>query len=200
MTVFNEDKEMCTHLAKVCAEDIINRDYHTTCGNIGYRHLFYRLAEYGYADVLYKMLINPEYPGWGYMLQNGATSVWERWEADVATDMHSFNHPMFGAYDGFLYNYLAGIRTEESGCAFGDIVIEPCFVKGLDFVECRYPTVRGEVCVSWKRQKDGVRVCVQTPANTNLHFRAKGTISYLGTSYFNELSLANGWFEFLIKE
>lgn len=200
MTVFAEDKEMCAYLAKVCAGDIAARGYHMTCGNIGYRHLFYRLAEYGYIDTLVKLLVNPEYPGWGYMLQNGATSVWERWEADVATDMHSFNHPMFGAYDGFLYNYLAGIRTEECTNAFKNIVIAPCFAKQLDYVDCSFQTVRGEISVSWKRTGKGISVRVKTPANTRLCFRAKGVISYMGGVYTDEITLSNGTFAFIVEE
>ena len=198
MSIFGEDEELCKHLASVVNADIQARGYHTTCGNIGYRHLFYRLAEYGYAETLTKLLINDEYPGWGHMLKCGATTVWERWEADVATDMHSFNHPMFGAYDGFLYNYLAGIRTEECRNAFGEIVIEPCFVSELAFVDCSFKTVRGEISVSWKREGENVRVHIKTPANTKLCFRSQGNILVSGREYQGEVALSNGEFEILV--
>lgn len=75
------------------------------------------------------------------MLEQGATTVWERWESDVGTDMHSFDHPMFAAYDGFLFNYLAGIRTKECENAFQKIVVEPCFVKCLQSVSASLETV-----------------------------------------------------------
>ena len=131
MTVFPEERALCAGWAKRAAEDIAARGYHMTCGNQGYRHLLYRLAEYGHGETLIKLLQNREYPGWGYMLEKGATTVWERWESDVATDMHSFDHPMFAGYDGFLYNYVAGIRTEECAGAFGDIVVQPLFPSSL---------------------------------------------------------------------
>lgn len=110
------------------------------------------------------MLKNEEYPGWGYMLRRGATTVWERWEADVGTDMHSFNHPMFAAYDGFLYNYLAGIRTEECRGGFEKIVIEPCFVPSLSFVSASLDTVRGTVSVRWERKGEEIVLRVTVPA------------------------------------
>ena len=90
---------------------------HLSCGNQGYRHLFYALSNLGYTDELVRVLVNPAYPGWGYMAACGATTVWERWEREMQCEMHSFDHPMFGSYDGWLYEYLGGIRLAED--AFG---------------------------------------------------------------------------------
>lgn len=174
MTVFPEEKELCGKWATAAEEDIVLKGYHTTCGNQGYRHLFYRLAEAGYTETLCKLLTNAEYPGWGYMLKKGATTVWERWEADVGTDMHSFNHPMFAAYDGFLYNYLAGIRTEECENAFGKIVIEPCFISPLSYVRASLETVRGRIAVEWVREGAKIKLTVIAPANSRLVVRAHG--------------------------
>ena len=201
MTVFAEEKELCALWAKRAAADIAARGYHTTCGNLGYRHLFYRLGEAGYADILYKMLVNPDYPGWGYMLANGATTVWERWEADVRTDMHSFDHPMFAAYDGFLYNHIAGIRTEQCENAFGTIVIEPCFIQGLSDAEGVLHTVRGDIRSAWRRENGHILLSVATPANTSLCVRAAGyDIEWNGKPYGEEKRLTNGVFSFILKE
>ncbi len=195
MTIFSEDRVLCAKLACRAAADIRDRGYHTTCGNQGYRHLFYRLAEAGYAGELVKLLKNPEYPGWGYMLEKGATTVWERWEADVGSDMHSFNHPMFGSYDGFFYNYLAGIRTEECGNAFGEIVVAPCFAEGISWVRGSLLTLRGEICVYWERTETGARLEIATPANTRLTVRAEG-FRFLcgGMEGVDVLCLGNGNF------
>lgn len=201
ITVFPEEKALCERWARAAVEDIRNRGYHTTCGNQGYRHLFYRLAEYGYAEDLVRLLKNEEYPGWGYMLRRGATTVWERWEADVGTDMHSFNHPMFAAYDGFLYNYLAGIRTEECRGGFEKIVIEPCFVSSLSFVSASLDTVRGTVSVGWERKGEEIVLRVTVPGNTNLTVRAQGrTLRCRGLEGKNMLRLGNGEFQIEIGE
>lgn len=200
LTVFAEEKRLCAFWAASAAKDIVARGYHTTCGNLGYRHLFYRLSEQGYADTLFKLLTNPEYPGWGYMLACGATTVWERWEADVGTDMHSFNHPMFAAYDGFLYNYVAGIRTEESENAFKNVVIEPCFIEGVPNAEGVLNTVRGKIRSAWRRDGEKIILSVSTPANTRLTVRAKGKLLRCGElAKTDELRLTNGSFTVTIE-
>lgn len=201
LTLFPEERELCRKWAAAAAADLKERGYHTTCGNQGYRHLLYRLAEYGFADELCRLLTNPEYPGWGYMLASGATTVWERWEADAHTDMHSYNHPMFAAYDGFFYNYLAGIRTDLCENAFGKIVIEPCFAASLDYAEAKMNTVRGEIFVRWERSFDTIYLTVTTPANTALTVRASGKLLEHGTEKAcDELQLGNGTFQITIRE
>ncbi len=200
MTVFADEKERCVKWAKRAADDIVAHNYHMTCGNQGYRHLFYNLAEYGYTDVLVKLLKNEEYPGWGYMLKCGATSVWERWENSVGSDMHSFNHPMFSAYDGFFYNYLLGIRTMACDYAFKSIVINPCFATELSYAKGKLKTLRGDIVVDWKRVEDKIEIKVSTPANTKLKFVASGkTITYNGNNYRDFIELGNGDFNFVIS-
>lgn len=195
MTLFPENRALWERLAARTVQDLRGREYHTTCGNQGYRHLFYRLAEAGYSGDLVKLLKNPAYPGWGYMLGKGATTVWERWEADVGSDMHSFNHPMFGSYDGFFYNYLAGIRTAECANAFGEIVVAPCFAEGVSWVRAVLETVRGEIRVFWERTETGVRLKVSTPANTRLKVRADGFLLLCGEQEcLDEMRLGNGDF------
>ena len=140
---------------------------HSSCGNIGYRHLFYALADNGYADLVVKVLKNPEYPGWGYMLANGATSVWERWESEMSDEMDSFDHPMFGSYDAFFYHYLAGIRVEDDAFGCDRIRLQPVFAEGLDHAEGVFSTVRGDIVSRWER-KNG-RICC--------HFEIPATVT-----------------------
>ena len=101
-------------IAENIAKDVIAKNYHSACGNVGYRHLFYVLGEFGYQDLAVKILENPEYPGWGYMVENGATTVWERWESEMSDEMDSFDHPMFGSYDAFFYAFLMWKFLSES--------------------------------------------------------------------------------------
>ena len=137
--------------------------YHSACGNIGYRHLFYVLGEYGYIETALRILKNPEYPGWGYMLANGATSVWERWESEMSSEMDSFNHPMFGSYDAFLYYYIAGIRIEEDAIACNKVLICPAIVSSLGNASASLDTVRGEIVSEWKRDHGRVVLRVKIP-------------------------------------
>ncbi len=200
LTVFREDEALRRRWAQAANDDIVARGYHMTCGNQGYRHLFYNLAAYGYAETLVSLLENPAYPGWGYMLKQGATSVWERWEDSVGSDMHSFNHPMFTAYDGFFCNYIAGIRTEECEGAFQRIVVAPCFVRQLSFAEGTLDTVRGKIFVRWERAGEDILLSVKTPGNTSLTVRAAGmTLRSGGIAAQDALSLSNGAFTITIQ-
>lgn len=151
--------------------DAIKRGHHCTCGNIGYRHMFYVLAENGYADEVVKILKNPEYPGWGYMIASGATTVWERWEAEMQNEMHSFNHPMFGSYDAFFYRFLGGIKIAEDAFACDRISIEPTFVEELDFVTSSMKTLRGKIVSEWRRKNGKICVHIEIPPQTKAFVR-----------------------------
>ncbi len=163
-------------VAKNLYEDCVRRNHHCTSGNIGYRHVFYMLAKYGYADEVIRILKNPEYPGWGYMLANDATSVWERWEAEMQNEMHSFNHPMFGSYDAFLYRFLGGIEICEDAVACDKILIQPIFATSIDYATSEQITVRGKIVSSWKRENNVVSVHVEIPPQTKATVRLGDTM------------------------
>ena len=167
-------QEYCTRVAENIFRDAVARNHHCTGGNIGYRHIFYVLAEYGYADEVLRILKNPEYPGWGYMLEKDATTVWERWEAEMQNEMHSFDHPMFGSYDAFFYRFLGGISVDEDAFACDRISIEPVFTGQLDHVDCTMDTVRGKIVSRWKRSGKGIEMHLEIPPQTTAHFRAGG--------------------------
>lgn len=151
-------------IAENIYNDAVKRNHHCTCGNIGYRHMFYVLGEYGYADEVVKILENPEYPGWGFMLKNGATTVWERWESEMSNEMDSFDHPMFGSYDAFFYAYIGGITVEKDAYACDKVRIKPAFVKSLNHAYCSYDTVRGKIIVSWKRESGKILLHAEIPS------------------------------------
>ena len=152
--------------AKVYAslrQSIIDHDYHLTSGNQGYRHSMYLLCENGDVDLLLKVLKNPAYPGWGFMLQNDATSVWERWEKENQATMNSFDHPMFGSYDCVFYRYLLGIKIDDiyRNC----VRIEPVFPESLTEASGSLDTPRGKIEVSYKKQGDEIEYTLFLPVS-----------------------------------
>lgn len=168
--------------------DAVSRNHHCTSGNIGYRHVFYVLADYGYTDEVLNILRNPEYPGWGYMIANGATSVWERWEAEMQNLMHSFNHPMFGSYDAFFYRYLGGIAIEEDAVGGNKIRIEPQFPESLTYVNASHETVHGKIVSQWKREKGKIKCHIEIPPQTDAVVTIGGKTQTLrGGSYDFEI-------------
>ena len=95
--------------------DLVARNYAITTGNLCTRYLFDALFTYGYTEVAWRVLTREEYPSYGFMLQNEATTVWERFELKKAPGMNSHNHPMYGAVGYVFYAYLCGIRPSEPG-------------------------------------------------------------------------------------
>lgn len=175
------------HLRK----SILDHDFHLTCGNQGYRHVMAELCEHGDGDLLLAVLKNPRYPGWGFMLANGATTVWERWEKENQATMNSFDHPMFASYDQMFYRYFAGIRLENGS---RQAVIEPLIPKGLDWVKCSYQTPKGLLRSEWRKEKGHLIVDLTVPPNLETRVCFKKEILLLDDEApgRNELRLTPG--------
>jgi hypothetical protein len=94
--------------------------------------------------VKFAVLKNPN-TCWGYMLANGAPTVWERWEKATGGGMNSHNHPMLGSVDSWMYKYLAGIIPHDENAGFGGFTIRPYITKDLVFAEGEYRSVRGMI-------------------------------------------------------
>ena len=154
----NKEKVM-----KHVVDNIIKNNYHLTCGNQGYRHVFYLLCEYGYVDLALKVLKNPEYPGWGFMAANGATTVWERWELEMFNIMDSFDHPMFGSYDAIFYRYLGGINVDELPNDL--IIIHPRVPSELEYVNSSFESIKGKIVSNWRKHGKEVEFDIVIPSN-----------------------------------
>ena len=163
-------------IAENIAKDVVAKGYHNTSGNQGYRHFFYSMCDAGYAEMMLKVLKNPEYPGWGYMLANGATTIWERWEKTMQLEMHSFDHPMFASFDGIFYNYLAGIQIDENAFGCDSITVRPALETSLQFVDCGFETVRGKISVNWKKVGDRAKITIEIPPTVKARFDFDGCL------------------------
>lgn len=172
-------------IAENIAEDVVEKGYHSTCGNVGYRHLFYVLGEYGYVDLALKILKNAEYPGWGYMVKNGSTSVWERWETEINNEMHSFNHPMFGSYDAFFYAFLGGIKVDFDAFGCDKVTIRPIVPSGIDFVHSSFVTPRGKIVSDWSRNGRTVCYHLEIPSGVTAKFVRDSDEKYLGAGVYD---------------
>lgn len=138
--------------------------------------MFYALDDMGYGETLYRMLINPEYPGWGYMIACGATSVWERWESEAKIEMNSFNHPMFASFDGWFFRGLAGIRLAEGAVAADRILLSPRILDELTSVSAWVETVNGRVSSAWRKEGNQVIYEFSVPYNVLAEIRIEGKI------------------------
>ena len=131
------------------------------------------MGEQGETQLLLDVLKNPEYPGWGYMLENGATTIWERWEKTMQMEMHSFDHPMFASFDGIFYHYLAGIKIDEDAYACDKVTIKPQWNNHLTEVKASLDTVRGKIEAQWRFDGDGFVYNITLPEGINATFRGE---------------------------
>lgn len=135
---------------------------HLTTGILGTKYLFPVLASRGHADLAYEVLTQPDYPGYGYMLAHGATTLWELWQERTGPEMNSHDHHMFASAGTFFYNVLAGINRGE-GPAYGDIRIQPELVHGLNWVSASTQTPHGQIASAWRRAGTGYELRVTIP-------------------------------------
>ncbi len=152
-------------------ENIVDRtedlhDGHVSTGVVGIQFLMRTLTEYGRADLALKIATNDTYPSWGYMVRNGATTIWELWNGNTADpSMNSANHVMLlGDLILWEYEYLGGIRALEPG--YKKIQLKPYPIEGLDFVNCSYNSVSGLIESNWKRDGNRFEWHITIPANT----------------------------------
>ena len=139
---------------------------HVSTGVVGIQHLMRTLTESGRGDLALKMATDTTYPSWGYMVQSGATTIWELWNGNTADPaMNSGNHVMLlGDLIIWYYEYLGGIRPLAPG--YSKIMLKPYPIKGLDHVNCSYQSVSGLIESKWKRKGDLFEWDILIPANT----------------------------------
>ncbi len=143
---------------------IDDQDYHLDTGILGTRCLLEVLSELGRIDVAFRVATQTSYPGWGYMVREGATSLWERWEKITGGGMNSHNHIMLGSVDAWFYKYLAGVRCAAP--SWSKVRLEPPLIEGLAWARAQVETVRGVVAASWIRSETEFRLKVAVPASS----------------------------------
>jgi len=160
-----EDKKDAV-LKSLVKDALVTHSAHLNTGIVGTRYLFDVLTEYGYTDLAYKIVTQTTYPSWGYMIKEGATTLWERWEYLANSGMNSHNHIMFGSVDTFFYKTLAGICIDPSSPGFKKIIIKPFPVGDLKYVNASIKTIKGVISSNWERTEGFFNLRVSVPVNT----------------------------------
>ncbi len=156
--------------AKRMNDEVVNAGMRITTGNLCTLYLMEMLAEHGYIDTAWELITREEYPSWGYMLQNGATTIWERLELKKDPGMNSHCHPMYGAVGKWFYSHLAGITPVEPG--FRKAMIRPYLPKKLLSAQAVVATCRGDLSVKWEKNYGEARLMTVVPCGMSavLHF------------------------------
>lgn len=137
------------------------QDFHVDTGILGTRYILDVLTEHGRAEAAYRMATHKSYPGWGYMLAEDATTLWERWEKLTGHAMNSQNHIMLGSIDAWFYRVIAGLAPLLPG--WKAVRVRPHVLGDLSFAEARLETVSGKVRSAWKRTEDSFSLEVSIP-------------------------------------
>ena len=153
----------------VAASVVAAMDGHVASGNVGIRYMMQTLTHLGYKDLAYRLATQESYPGWGYMLAHGATTVWELWNGDTAdAAMNSENHVMMiGDLLAWYYEDVAGIKCAPDAVAYDKVLMEPCFPDSLSWARASVRTPRGLLASSWAVGDAGYlswKICI--PAGT----------------------------------
>jgi alpha-L-rhamnosidase len=162
--------------------DIDKRKGHLSTGIFGTKYLLEALSAAGRGDVAARVVDQRDEPGWGYMLANGATTLWESWRKDERVMSH--NHPMFGSVSEWLWKHVAGIAPAPDAVGFDRIVMKPDLVKEVSWARGRYESVRGAIESSWRREGEtfvwDVRVPVGSVATAHVPARTAADVRESG--------------------
>lgn len=141
---------------------------HVGNGIIGGQWLMRTLTNTGHADVAYLLASNSTYPSWGYMVEQGATTIWELWNGDHGDPgMNSGNHVMLlGDLIIWFYENLAGIKTDPLKPGFKHIIMHPQVLGDLKYVNGSYNSIRGKIESNWELSDRNFKWEIKIPANT----------------------------------
>jgi alpha-L-rhamnosidase len=142
-------------------------------GFIGTPALLPALVKIGEPELAAAMFLQEGVPGWLYQVKNGATTIWERWDAIKADgsvfdpSMNSYNHYAYGAVCQWLFESVAGFRPDPERPGFKHIVFEPVIIPALGHVEASYDSAAGRIEAKWKLDGDAVTYDVVVPEHAN---------------------------------
>jgi len=147
-----------------------------TTGFLGVKQLLPALSETDHTELAYDLLLQTEYPSWGFEVVNGATTMWERWNSythedgfggERNTGMNSFNHYGFGAVCEWMFRNSAGIKAAAP--AYREVIIRPEPDRRIGYVKCHYNSISGRITSNWAYVEKGLEMDVEIPVNVTAH-------------------------------
>jgi alpha-L-rhamnosidase len=156
------------HLARLVRE----ADGHLRTGFLGTPFIAEALDRAGHADLAAEVLFTETYPSWFYSINQGATTMWERWNSytkdkgfgDVS--MNSFNHYAYGAIGQWMYERIAGLAPDPARPGYKHFFVRPLVIKQLDSARAELETPYGKAVSAWTKKEGKVDMEVVVPPNT----------------------------------
>ncbi len=138
-------------------------------GFVGTPYLLEELTKTGHTKLAYDLLLSTGMPSWGYVIDHGATTTWERWNGDEMMgdpQMNSYNHYAYGAVADWIYRFAAGVDATALDAGFHTVVLHPVFDARLSPFGFSYASSYGEIKSSWTVKGKLAEWNVTLPANT----------------------------------
>jgi alpha-L-rhamnosidase len=132
-----------------------------------------QLAVNGHGALAYRLLESHRFPSWLYSVDQGATTIWERWDGYVKgrgfqdLDMNSFNHYALGAVGEWMAEHILGITPDEKAPGYRHFFIDPIPGGSLKQASGTYHSVAGEIGVTWEQRQGGFTYTIEVPVNTS---------------------------------
>lgn len=139
---------------------LVKDNSHLNTGMIGTQITFDYLLENNRNDLIDIMVNQKTFPGWGYMVEKGATTCWEQWNG-----YYSQIHSCFPYIGGWFYLGLAGIQWDTENPGFKNVILRPALVKSVNWVKCNYESNYGNIISNWKIEANQFNWEVTIPAN-----------------------------------
>ncbi|WP_372898251.1 family 78 glycoside hydrolase catalytic domain, partial [Stieleria sp.] len=157
----------------------------------------------GHGDICYELLFKQSYPSWFYSINQGATTMWERWNSYSHADgfgdasMNSFNHYAYGAIGQFMYERVAGLSPDPAHPGYKHFFVRPLIGEPLSSAAAELDTPYGIAKSGWARTKTGLVIDAIVPPNATataiLPTDRIGSVSLNGTPLRNDsVKKANG--------
>jgi len=196
---------------EVLMDEFERHNNHISTGIFSTKMLFDVLAANRLQDKIFELVSQKTYPGWLYMLEKGATTLWETWEYP---EHASLNHPMFGSVEEWFYESVLGIRAMSPG--FEKISIKPQPPKELTWAKGSYHSIKGIISSGWKKEGASFLLQVSIPPNTtavigvpcgdqqSITEKGKNISEAAGIQYLGKeaghtlLSVGSGEYEFVV--
>jgi alpha-L-rhamnosidase len=145
---------------------------HLSTGFHSTHHAMIQMTDAGHADVAYRLVNNTTFPSWGYSIQNGSTTIWERWDGYVKgrgfqdPGMNSLNHWALGSVGEWMMRTIVGINPDPATPGWGHFELRPVPGGGLTYAKGSFHSPRGMIKSAWRVDPEATVYDVTVPANT----------------------------------
>lgn len=204
-----EDENAKRNIIERLRENFRGKDNCLSTGFLGTSILMNTLTENGMSDIAYELLFQHKNPSWLYSIDNGATTIWERWDSYTIekgmapSGMNSFNHYAYGSVCEWIWKTCAGIATDLSTPGFKHIILKPIPDSRLGFIDAEYNSPAGLIRSTWKYEGDNWDWEFTIPEGTTASVTVPGeTVAkeYNAGTYNISLSQTSGVNNILFKE